>query len=386
MENERGVNGNLMIQSFKWKLVALGVASAAALCAGAASANPFAKPKLTEQELVVGSKDEGKLVFYTSIPAKPYMTIIKLFEKRYPWVRTSFVRKGGPVLAQQFYAEKAGGLETADLINSGAAEVYPDFHKKGFLAKIDNLPEYQAMRAVSKSPHGTYVAYLFISQPMMWNTKLVKREDVPDDLWDLTKPEWKGKVASGNPVGGGASLNWYSWVCDCRKQTPGGKRPPSGLGLEWMNAMRENNMLLPGQVGPLNNSIITGQRVIAVSQWMGSVAEAIEGGAPIDFKYPRQGTIGQHWVAGVNIKAPNPFTARLFMNWLMSREGQIALIEELGAHSGREDVEAKDHFRLKGALVAFDQLWIMDLEAITEDDTKDFVNKVSVALTGKALR
>src|SRR6185503_13332936 len=158
---------------------------------------------------------------------------------------------------------------------------------------------------------------------------------------------------------------------DCRKQAVGGTRPPSGLGTKWMTAMRDNNMLLPGQVGPLSNAIITGQRPLAVSQWMGSVVEAIEEGAPVDYKYPKQGTMGQHWVGGVNAKAPNPYTARLFLNWLLSQEGQIVLVQKLGAHSARKDIASEQHFPLKGGLVPFDQLWMMDLDAITAEDTKE---------------
>ena len=368
----------------------LAIAALICMMAGypwSAAADPFSKAKLTEAELVAGSKAEGgKLSFYTSIPNKPNQAAVAAFEQRYPWIKTTFIRKGGPVLAQQFYAEKSGGIEKADVINSGAGEVYPDFHKKGFLAKIDNLPEYSGLRDLAKSPGGTYAAFLFVSQPMIWNTKLMKAEEVPDDLWEFTKPKWKDKVASGNPAGGGASLNWYSWVCDCRKQVAGGTRPKSELGNKWMNAMRENNMLLPGQVGPLNNAIITGQSQIAVSQWMGSVVEAIEEGAPIDYKYPKQGTMGQHWVGAVNVKAPNPYTARLFMNWLLSKDGQIVLVQKLGAHSGRADIDSSKHFPLKGGLTPFDQLWMMDLEAITAEDTKEFINNVSIALSGKAIK
>ena len=47
------------------------------------------------------------------------------------------------------------------------------------------------MRDVARGPNGTYVSYLFVSQPMFWNTKMVKESEVPDDLWELTKPKWK---------------------------------------------------------------------------------------------------------------------------------------------------------------------------------------------------
>ena len=369
-----------------WWLIVAMVAIAVVFAATPGVADPLGKGKLTHDELVAGSKKEGKLVFYTSIPVKSARGVIAKFSNKYPWIKASFIRKGGPVLAQQYYADKRSGVDKADVVNSGAAEVYADWHRQGYIAKIDNLPEWGAMRDVAQGPHGTYVSYLFVSQPMFWNTKLVKESEMPDDLWEFTKPKWKDKMASGNPIVGGAAMNWYSWVCDCRKQIKGSNRPPSGLGKKWMEMMRNNNMVLPGQVGPLTNTVVRGQAAVGVSQWMGSLTRAIKDGAPIDYKYPKQGTIGQHWVGAVNTKAPNPYSARLLLNWLMSREGQIILIKELGTHSGRKDIVTHEHFPLKRGAVTFDKLWIMDLEAITADDTKNFVNFVSLALTGKAVK
>jgi len=335
--------------------------------------------------LIAGSKAEGGvLTFYTSITNTSNAAVAAAFENAFPWTKLEIVRKGGPILAQQFYAEKAAGIERVDVINSGAAEVYPDFRKKRFLARIDNLPEYGALRPIAKGPDGSYVAFLFISEPMIWNTRLLSSDQIPDDLWAFASPTWKDKLASGNPITGGAAMNWYSWVCECRKQAPPAGRPPSNLGTKWMNAMQRNDILLPGEVGPLNNTIITGQRDLAVSQWMGSVVEAIKAGAPIDYKFPTQGTIGQSWIAGINADAAHPYTARLFLNWLLSREGQILLIELLGAHSARADLDSAKYFPLQHGLIPFDKLWILDLESITPADTKSFVDNVSVALTGKA--
>lgn len=351
-----------------------------------AVADPFARPKLTTEELIEGSRKEKALVFYSSIPVKAQDLVVKAFKDKYPWVEVSSIRAGGPVLGQRFYAEKSRGVEIVDVINSGAAEIYPDWRKSGFLARVDNLPEYPGIRAMGKGPDGQYVAFGFVSHPMFWNTKLVKSEEVPDDLWEFTKPKWKDKTATGNPSIGGSPMNWYSWACDCRKQHPAGRRPPSGLGPKWMTAMRENGVLLPGQVGPLTNSIVGGQRVIALSQWNGEVVRALEEGAPIDYKYPRQGTMGQHWVGAVNAKAPHPYTARLFLNWLLSAEGQVLLIQKQGFHSAREDVDTGKYFPLKKGTLRFEEMWFMDLEAITPEETRNFIGKTMEALTGKAVK
>ena len=258
---------------------------------------------------------------------------LKEFKAKYPWVETSFIRAGGLVVGQKFYAEKARRIEKVDVICSGAAELYPDFRNRGFLAKIDNLPNYAAIRAVAKDPKGYYVSPFILTHPMFWNVKLVKSEDVPDDLWEFTKPDWKDKVASGNPAVAGFALNWFSWVCDCRKQHPAGKRPQSGLGVKWMNAMRENGLFMPGQIGPLTQSIASGQRAVAVHQFTSEIVRAIKGGAPLDYKYPKQGTIGQNVPYAVNAEAPHPYTARLFLNWLLSKETQVLHVKTRGMHA-----------------------------------------------------
>lgn len=351
-----------------------------------AIAGQFDKVELTEEELIEGSKSEKELVFYTSIPSKSVPKFLNAFKARYPWVKTNFIRSGGPVLAQKFYAEKGRKIEKVDVINSGAAEVYPDWRNKGYIAKIDNLPEYSHIRPIGKSPKGHYAALGFVSHPMIWNSKLLKREDVPDDLWEFTKEEWKGKTAAGNPAIGGAAMSWFSWVCDCRKQHPVGNRPPSALGTEWIEAMRKNEILLPGQVGSLTNAIVTGQRAIALQQWIGVLPPAFEEGAPLDYKYPLQGTIGQFWIAAVNKKAPHPYTARLFLNWFLKEEAQKIFIKQLAMHPSRKNVDVQKYFPFKNGTVSFDQLWFVDLESIGPKETKAFVKKVMEGISGEAVK
>jgi iron(III) transport system substrate-binding protein len=351
-----------------------------------AIADSFSKDKLTESELIAGSKKEKELVFYTSIPVKSAPIFLKAFAANYPWVKTNFIRSGGPVLAQKFYAEKGRKIEKVDVVNSGASEVYPDWRNKGYLAKIDNLPEFNNLRKLAKGPKGYYAAWGYVSHPIFWNTKLLNYEQVPDDLWEFTKPEWKDKAAAGNPAIGGAAMNWFSWVCECRKQISGGNRPSSGLGIKWMEAMHNNGILLPGQVGALTNTIITGRRHVGLQQWIGVFPPALKGGAPLDYKYPKQGTIGQSWVGAVNKKAPHPYTARLFMNWFFKKEAQILLIKYLAMHAASQNLDTQKYFPFKRGTVPFNKLWIMDLESIGPKGTKAFVGTVMKALTGSAVK
>lgn len=352
---------------------------------GASHAGPFEASVLNEQELIAGSKAEGgKVVWYTSIPDDTAKIVIREFETKYPWVKVSFIRKGGVVLAQQFNSEKTARIEKVDVINAGAAEAYPAWRRKGYLASIANLPGYDALRPAARAPGGAYASYLFISAPTFWNTRLIDAKDVPNDLREYAKPVWRGRIATGNPVTGAAAQNWYSWISDDRKQYAGESLPASGLGWAWIAALRANDILLPGQVGPLNEAVISGQVPVAISQYVPSIVEAIRKGASIDYKYPDQGSIAQHWIVAVNAGAPNPYTARLFTSWQLSQSAQKFFVKELGAHSGRVDVRTEDFFPLKHGTVPFEKLWKLDIESITEDDTKAFVDKLSKVLLGQA--
>lgn len=350
-----------------------------------ANSNPLEKPALTEQEITEGSKAEGgKLVWYTSFPEDTAKLLINEFKTKYPWVDVTFIRKGGVVLAQQFNAEKEAKVEKVDVINAGAAEAYPAWRRKGYLASISNVPGFAELRPVAKGPEGHYASYLFISAPTFWNTKLIQEKDVPNDLRDYTKPEWKGRIATGNPTTGAAAQNWYSWVSETRPQSPGDSLPPSGLGWDWISGVRANDILLPGQVGPLNEAIISGQAPVGVSQYFPSIAEAIRKGAPVDYKYPVQGSIAQHWILAVNANAPNPYTARLFTLWNLSADAQKLFVKEVGAHAGRSDVKTEDHFPFARGTLPFEKLWKLDIEAITPDDTKQFVDKLTTVLVSKS--
>ena len=48
-------------------------------------------------------------------------------------------------------------------------------------------------------------------------------------------------------------------------------------------------------------------------------------GAPMGFIYPKSGTTTSNSIYGVAAKAPHPNVGRVFVNWLMTKEGQAML-------------------------------------------------------------
>jgi iron(III) transport system substrate-binding protein len=339
------------------------------------------KNSITLDELIAGAKKEGKIVFYSA--HSPFVTelLLKRFSETYPFVKTDFVRGSGMVIGQRVYSEKSRGIENMDAVYSGAAELYPDWRKHGYLARLDNLPEWGSIIDLAKGKDGRYVSFVFMTHVMAWNRKVYKDEEVPADLWEFTKPNWKNKTTSGDPATAGFALNWFSFASDIRPQDPRSKGKSSGLGFKWMEAMYKNGHLLSGQMGGVIDAVVTGRRSILIQHWDQQVWEANKDGANLGWRYPIQGTIAQHSLIALNSKSPHPYTARLFVNWLLSKEGQHVLVKEAGFNIVRKDMKTSDFIKGRKQI---QECWILDIEKITEDETRDFIFKVNSAIRGKA--
>jgi len=341
------------------------------------AASDLGKPSITLDELIDGAKKEGKLTFYSALPQFSNQQLLKAFMDTYPFVKAEVVRGGGPVIAQRFSAEKARNVENMDVIYSGAAEAYPEWAKSDYIARVDNLPEWSNVIDLAKAPSGRYIAFGYALHVLAWNRKLIKDDEVPSDLWDFTKPDWKDKTASGDPLSAGFALNWYSFAAGDRPQDPRSNGKPPGLGWKWMSAMTQNGLLLAGQLGNLTDTLVSGRRPIVLQHWDTEIVEAIKQGADLGWKYPKQGTVAQHILGAVNSKAPDPYAARLYLNWLLSKEGQTIMVKDVAMNIVRKDMQTSDF--LPGRMPLSDA-WIMDIEKITPDQTRAFVTKLGETL------
>jgi iron(III) transport system substrate-binding protein len=321
--------------------------------------------------LVAGARKEGKLMFYSAFPNFTNEMLLRKFMEAYPFVKAEVVRAGGPVIAQRFYTEKATKVERMDVMQSGAIEAYPDWKKKGYISRVDNLPEWKSTVELARGPGGYYVAIAYVQHVLAWNRKVHKDSDIPDDLWEFTKPQWAGKTASGHPVNAGFALNWFSFASELRAADPRGKTGASGLGMKWLEAMNKNGHLLAGQLGNLTDALVSGRRSVAIHHWDTEIAEANKKGADLGWKYAKQGPMAQQILGAINEAAPNPYTARLFVNWLLTKEGQTLIMKEATMSTSRADMKTSDFLRGRKEIA---ECWVLDIEKITPEETRQFLD------------
>lgn len=319
---------------------------------------------LTEGQLIEGSRGEKALVWYSAMPEPVVREVLKRFEARYPWLKTEYVRVGGPMVIQRIMAEKERGVENVDVFSSGEAESYPELRRRGYTARLTNLSNVSNLCDWAVDKNGHYVFAQVFKLPMIYNARLISDAEMPDSLAKLADPKWKGKLASLDPAASGAGLNFYRFIA----------AQPS-LGFAWMEKLRANEVLLVGQIGPMTETVASGLRPIGVGQWDASeVFPAQKKGAPIKIKYPKEGYLLQLYPMAINSRAPHPHAARLFANWSLSSEAQ-AFFER----------EGYSHNMAKGScerLIA-EGGWTLDIESITPSQTKEFKEKASLALRGR---
>jgi iron(III) transport system substrate-binding protein len=151
---------------------------------------------------------------------------------------------------------------------------------------------------------------------------MVKPEEVPKSYQDLLLPKWKGKM--------GMDLNkteWYAAMLQMLGEERG-KKYMEALAKQDIQA-REGNTIT-GQL------LVAGEFPLVVSQYPTSVEEYKKLGAPIEW-VPLEPHFVYSIVMATTAKQPHPAGGRLFVDFVLSEEGQ-KVMRGLSRIPARKDV------------------------------------------------
>ena len=274
------------------------------------------------------AKQEGKVVWYTTMPGSAWKAIEAAFEKKYPSIDLEVLKAGSLDIIGRYRMEVAAGRSTADCIHITDMVFFLDMMKKGNLTKYDS-PEF---KAYSGLPDGwVYPGYIVPLRVMpiaaLVNTKVVDWKSIKS-YDDMLKPEFKGAIASGNvATSTRAYLNYY------------GLRGKYGVG--WYKKLVDLDAQYYESSEKAMTQAFSGEWPILFEAWVykdyqGRVLKK----GPIHSVFPKEGS--------VVVPAPNTImkqgrhqnAAKVFQDFVYSREAQVLLGKKIGVHSGRNDVSA----------------------------------------------
>jgi iron(III) transport system substrate-binding protein len=272
-------------------------------------------PKLIEE-----AKKEGKVVVYAAYSAPDANAFKAAFEKKYPFIQFEYFRAGKDKLLEKYLTEVRAGQYLPDVYQSS---IFPmtTLMQRGLIGKYAS-PERGVYGNDFKDKEGYWTTAYINAMTMAYNTRIVKPAEVPKSYDDLLQPKWKGKM--------GMDLNKTEWYV-AMLQMMGEEK-----GKKYMEALSKQ------QVEARDGNTITGQLLVAgefplvISQYPTSVEEYKKVGAPIEWV-----AIDPHFVysivIGVTAKQPHPAAGKLFIDFVLSQEGQ-KIMRSLSRISVRKDV------------------------------------------------
>lgn len=264
---------------------------------------------LTVEQLYEGAKQEGKFVLYSGQSAKNLETLSTKFKELYPGVEIEHFEAQGEDSAAKLTAEANAGVYNADVLDTEQNTIYE-------IAQLGLLAEYTPPEAANfddrlKQPW--FTGHRIQIKPISYNTNQVSPMDAPKGYDDLLDPKWNGKVCAE-----ASEVSVFALML---------QEMGRDQGIDYWKQLTDNGIRFVNGQTNLVESVISGDCTIAVSANVHSVASGAADGAPIawvktDPLYANYGALG------VTDRAPHPYAARLWMNYVLSDAGQQSVADD----------------------------------------------------------
>lgn len=295
------------------------------------------------EKTVRAAKEEGQVTIYFDSSATLFL---EPFRKQFPDIKNVSVSIDSPQLANRVMAERRAGKYLVDIVITGANPNYQVYYAAKILEPITTafiLPQVVDESKWWQGKHwyiDTENRYVFVylgnvARAASYNTKSVNTAQFKS-YWDLLKPEWRGKIIARDirrPGSGGDAMRFFYHTPELgpsfirRLFSEGGLTltADNRQGVDWL-----------------------GQGKFALGLFFGRIELAKAQGLPVDeldshlFKEGAPLGIGPGTAVLIN-RAPHPNAAKVFINWFLSRDGQMTYQRDsarggTGADSMRTDI------------------------------------------------
>jgi iron(III) transport system substrate-binding protein len=310
-----------LLRAFAYCMAFVVLAGACGAAPTSTSATATATSIPANAALVAAAKKEGSVTFYTTAVESQYSATIKAFKNTYG-IDVVVFRAPTAALQTKFEGELATGAVQADVLDySGAKAAMDAMTKQGVFANLADLPAWQAFPKEWRTDTYAYTSLLTYAVP--YNTTKIRAAELQS--WqDVVSDKWKGKIILIDPL-----------------------VSPTTSGLVVFLDQKLGDAFI-AKLATLQPALATGGEpaaatIAAGDAWIGAilptnVVESLKAkGAPIDYWIPNPTTGVWHYTAAVT-RGKNPNAGRLFMDFLLTKEGQAAYNNTSSGASALEGV------------------------------------------------
>jgi len=281
-------------------------------------------PKISE-----AAKKEGEMALWTTSDLRQVTRVVEGFERKYPFIKTKIFRSGSVALFNKMVSESLAGKHSWDAANFAHEIVQPLVERK-LLARYTSR-EAGMFDEDMKDKDGYWTAIYAQPTVLGYNTRQVKKSDVPRTYDELLRSHWKGKISIDNQ--GYDLLN--------------------GLNLMWGKERAVDYLRKLAAQGPvfrrghsLRVQLVAAGEYPLLFAYANPIQMAANQGAPIDWVPLEPVPVGGNVIA-LATHARHSNAAKLYIDFVLSRDGQEILRAQQRT-TVRRDVEPDPPRLIKG--------------------------------------
>ncbi len=274
---------------------------------------------------IEAAKKEGKVVWYTSLALTSAEKVAKLFETAYPGVKVEVHRTGSQRILQRVMQELGANIKNVDVIHTSDAGHYVLLKEKKLLMKytpagVEGFPP------SFKDKDGYHYGLRATVNVIAYNTNAVPAGQAPQTWKDLLDPKWRGKLVTAHPGYSGvvathvlALVQLYGWDY-------------------WKQLAQNKPMLVQSAVDP-SGVVASGERPVAANGGDYTFYQVKKKGNPIEIVFPKDGVSLVVSPSAIASFAPHPNAAKLFTDFIFTRDVQQVLADSEGLYTGHPGVK-----------------------------------------------
>lgn len=255
------------------------------------------------------------------------------FERAYPRIDVQWVDMGSQEILDRVRAE--GVNPQADVWFGAPAEAFERAATERLLEPY--TPTWAAaVPADARDPANLWYGTYLTPEVIAYNTQAVSRTDAPKDWDDVLDPKWKGKVLIRDPIASGTMRAIFGAIIARGYAATGSAE----AGYAWLRRLDANT-----REYVLNPTILyqkLGRQEGVITLWdMPDIATLKERfGIPVDYVIPRSGTPLLVDAIAVVRGTRRPREARLFYEFVTTRQALITSANRFLRIPARSDIPA----------------------------------------------
>lgn len=323
------------------------------------------------QEMVDAAEAEGgTLEIYSNTDQENWAPIFRDFQKKYPFVTTINANNlDSDEVFQRVLSEQATGGSDADILVSNAAQAWANYIESGDdMVQAYESPELEELPDIAQPLPNVY-AMSMDPVGITYNSQLIP--EGPTGYEDLAEkvaadPEMFAEKITTRDVSGSFGFTVTHALMDARPEA-----------WEWMESILPNARA-ESSSGTQGEKILAGEYLAGFQISTAPSYPIVESsGGLYQVIFPEDGTVVLPRAIAIGPDAPHPATAKLFIDFVLSEEGQRAVAEG-GLTAYRESVEETEGLRTYQEVVdavGEDQVIIGSYELIPEAEVNEFIDR-----------